>query len=104
MKEGILLMVSIFFIFVGCSKDEVGGPDCNSGEVRFVNNDDDPYNFYIDGAFVMVLNGSRYLDRTLPKGHHSWTAIQRSGYILFPKERYGEVNVFGCDEYTVTFP
>jgi len=60
--------------------------------LRFTSTSSNPYLIEVDGN-SNVISGNTYKDYKLTKGTYSWKVTQQSGYVLYPTEKSGTVNL-----------
>jgi hypothetical protein len=92
----VLVLLSILSVSIGCEKDK------QTYEVRFVCESDNPYTLTVDGVSRGSVDGHTYKIIDLEEGTHTWSALQESGYILYPTEKSGDFILSA--EMVVTFP
>lgn len=102
------LIIGVFAtLLASCSKDDGGilgsddKPACErykEGNIRVVNNQDDPYDISVDGTFRFKVNGhsSKTIEGISADGH-AFYAIQKSGFIFSPTEYSSTVVVTQCE-------
>ena len=86
----VLILSLVIFGLSSCGKDD--SLITPTYELRFTCTSDNPYLIEVDGNSDVV-SGHSYVTYTLDKGTYSWKVTQQSGYVLYPTEREGTVNL-----------
>lgn len=88
MKKSVPIMLGIFMLIAAfsCKKETVAPPE-PKGIISLVNNSQNPYDVYVNGALVVNdMPGNSWKDITKPTGTYSVRVVQVSGYLVYPTD------------------
>lgn len=75
-----------------------------SGKLKMVNQSEDPYMIYIDGAYQTNIDGRTYKEFTLAEGDHTVRVLQISGYAIFATDETYNITIIPGYITTKNFP
>ena len=101
MKNTLLFFAICILSISSCKDKEDARLECEqngTGTITVTVKFDSPYEIYINNEFNRIAESQRPAKITLTKGDYKISAIQASGYILFPTERNTSFHLEQCAE------
>jgi hypothetical protein len=107
MKKHIFTVIIIIFLscLSSCEKDTQTG--CRVGKfatLKIVNTSKNPYDIYNSNSSMGVLTGNSSRDYKVFVGNNTLSAVQKSGYVLYPTKVSKTINVIACENEYWTIP
>lgn len=111
MKKAILFALIISFA-ASCKKEDNTVPNnqtptCqtyHTGSVKAISFKSNPYFIQLDGVSYGTCQGNgTFTINNVSAGGHNFKAVQAAGYVLYPTEYTGYVNVTSCYTQEITF-
>lgn len=101
------LLIAAAIVLSGCSKENTTvtpTTSSNTGTIKFVNQSNNPYYIFVDGASKGEMSGNSSKDFTVSYGLYKCRVLQKSGYALYPTDKSYSGEVKQGQNIVVTFP
>ncbi len=103
----LFLIAILIFCISSCTSESKQDCEVNKyGTIEITNTSTNPYNIYINNAFVVKLFGNQKSGKIKVSEGNSvkFFAEQSSGYILYPTTKTTQFNIVRCSNYTWQIP